>query len=216
MTVHHAQRWGAFGEVGTSIEMHPDERPFLRAVSQAHLRTGLPIFTHTEHDGCASCALTQLDLFEAQGVDPRHLCIGHLSDITQEDDPDSRTHQEIARRGAFLGFDTVGRALAFAPPATGRMGKLPPSFPDIPEAEKVRRVVSIVDAGYEDQCTTVFRFLERGRPQVQLGERVLNDPCAVHAQATTRGARRGDAPEDPDRQSSPIPFVCADVILGLT
>ena len=131
--------------------MHPDERPFLRAVSQAHLRTGLPIFTHTEHDGCASCALTQLDLFEAQGVDPRHLCIGHLSDITQEDDPDSRTHQEIARRGAFLGFDTVGRALAFAPPATGRMGKLPPSFPDIPEAEKVRRVVSIVDAGYEDQ-----------------------------------------------------------------
>ena len=145
-----AQRWGAFGEVGTSMEMHPDERTFLRAISRAHLRTGLPIFTHTEHEGCASCALEQLDLLEAQGVEPRHLCIGHLSDITQEEDPDSRTHKAIADRGAFLGFDTVGRALGVAPPRTSRAGKLPAEFSDIPEAQKVRRILSVLDAGHED------------------------------------------------------------------
>ncbi len=36
-----------------------------------------------------------------------------------------------------------------APP--GAPGKLPPSFVDIPDAVKVRRVVSVLDAGYENQ-----------------------------------------------------------------
>ena len=143
-----AQRWGAFGEIGSSIEMHPDERTFLRAVSQAHLRTGVPIFSHTDHDGCASCALEQLDIFESQGVDPSHLCIGHLSDIRRDEDADSKTHKVIAARGAFLGFDTVGRALGLAP--RGTPGKLPPTFVDVPEAEKVERVLSVLEAGYED------------------------------------------------------------------
>jgi phosphotriesterase-related protein len=143
-----AQRWGALGEIGTSMEMHPDERRFLRAVSQTHLRTGLPIFSHTDHEGCASCALEQLDIFESEGVDPAHLCIGHLSDITLEEDAESRTHKAIAARGAFVGFDTVGRALGMAP--QGAPGKLPPSHEDIPEAVKVRRVLSVLDAGYED------------------------------------------------------------------
>jgi phosphotriesterase-related protein len=44
--VRHArdQRWGAFGEIGTSDDMTPDERKMLRAVGKAHVRTGLPIF----------------------------------------------------------------------------------------------------------------------------------------------------------------------------
>ena len=144
-----AQRWGAFGEIGTSMETHPDERKFLRALSQAHQRTGLPIFTHTEHHGCASCGLEQLDLFESQGVNPAHLCIGHLSDITQKEDPHSETHKAIARRGAFVGFDTVGRALGGAAPGT--FGKLPADFPDIPDRDKARRVLSLLDAGLEDR-----------------------------------------------------------------
>src|SRR5262245_16554106 len=104
-----AQRWGAFGEIGTSMETHPDEQKMIRAVSKAHLRTGLPIFTHTPHESCGKCALEQLDLYESQKVDPRHLCIGHLSDL--KDDPKVQTAIAIARRGAFLGFDTVGHEL---------------------------------------------------------------------------------------------------------
>jgi predicted metal-dependent phosphotriesterase family hydrolase len=31
------------------METHPDEQKMMRAVSKAHLRTGLPLFTHTPH-----------------------------------------------------------------------------------------------------------------------------------------------------------------------
>ena len=133
------QGWGAFGEVGTSMEMHDDERRFLRSVSRAHHATNLPIFTHTEHQGCRPCGLEQLAVFEDEGVDPSHLCIGHQSDITPEQDPGWTTHLEILSRGAYLGLDTVGRALALS------------SSPDVPEAEKVKMALQILDAGYEDQ-----------------------------------------------------------------
>ena len=39
-----AQRWGAFGEIASSLEMRPDERKVHRAVARAHVQTGLPIF----------------------------------------------------------------------------------------------------------------------------------------------------------------------------
>ena len=143
-----AQRWGAFGEIGTSMPMHADERKFLTALSQAHTRTGIPIFTHVDHEGCAPCALEQLDLFEAQGVKPASLCIGHLSDITTAQDATAETHKAIARRGAFLGFDTVGRALGGAAPSVP--GKLPPEFPDVPDRDKVRRLLAVLEAGFED------------------------------------------------------------------
>jgi phosphotriesterase-related protein len=144
-----AQRWGAFGEIGTSAKMHPDERKFLQALSQAHRRTGIPIFTHVDHNGCPSCAVEQLDVFEAQGVKPASVCIGHLSDITFDQDATSDAHKTIARRGAFLGFDTVGRALGGAAPNTP--GKLGSDFRDVPDRDKVKRVLTMLEAGFEDQ-----------------------------------------------------------------
>ena len=133
------QRWGAFGEIASSEEMQPDEHKVFRAVGKAHLRTGLPVFTHTPHHGCVPCGLAQLDALESQGVDPRHVCIGHLTDSKLEQDTGWQTHKAIAERGAFLGFDTVGHPLALA------------YTPDIPEAQKVEMVLSILEAGYEDQ-----------------------------------------------------------------
>ena len=133
------QRWGAFGEIASSEEMQPDEQKVFRAVGTAHLRTGLPIFTHTPHHGCVPCGFAQLDVLESQGVDPRHVCIGHLTDIKPDQDAGWQTHKAIAERGAFLGFDTVGHPLGLA------------YTPDIPEAQKVEMVLSILDAGYEDQ-----------------------------------------------------------------
>ncbi len=125
-----AERWGAIGEIGSSLEMHPDERKVLRAACQVHLQTGLPLFTHTPHQGCASCAVEQLDVIESMGVDPRLVCIGHLADIT--DDPTAETHKALARRGAFLGFDTVGHQITQG------------------DAEKVAMITSVIDAGLED------------------------------------------------------------------
>lgn len=130
------ERWGALGEVGSSFPaMHDDERRMIRAVSQVHRRTGLPIFTHVPHESCPSCAIEQIDLYEAAGVDMAHLCIGHLSTIQRSDDPGWETHKEIAGRGAFLGFDTVGHRMSA-------------SF--IPEREKVDMVLNALEAGYED------------------------------------------------------------------
>jgi phosphotriesterase-related protein len=130
------QRWGAFGEIGTSLQMQPDERKVLRAIGKAHVRTGVPIFTHVPHEGCPSCALEQLDVFESVGVSPRSVCIGHLATIQTGQDPEMKTHQTIAKRGAFVDFGPVGHEMARS---------------HIPEAEKARRFKMLVDAGIEDQ-----------------------------------------------------------------
>jgi phosphotriesterase-related protein len=127
-----AQRWGALGEVGSSPTMHPDERKVFRAVAKVHLRTGLPIFTHTPHEGCKSCGKEQLDIFESLGVNPRIVCIGHLSDI--RDDPKAETQIAIAKRGAFVGFDTVGHT-------AGALAR---------GEEHARMVLSVLEAGFED------------------------------------------------------------------
>lgn len=130
-----AQRWGAFGEIASSQPMQPEERKVLRAIGKAHLRTGLPIFTHTPHESCPQCALEQLDVFESVGVPVKHLCIGHLSAIKPDAEPLAQTAKAIAKRGAFLGFDTVGHMM-------GRSA--------IPEAHKVRYIQALLDAGCED------------------------------------------------------------------
>jgi phosphotriesterase-related protein len=131
-----AQNWGALGEFGSSETMHADERKVFRATAKAHLRTGLPIFTHTPHSSCPKCALEQLDILEKAGADPRHVVIGHMSAIKDEDDPTSETHRAVAKRGAFIGLDTMGHEMT-------------QSF--IPEVRKVNLVKRILDAGFESQ-----------------------------------------------------------------
>lgn len=125
-----AKRWGAFGEIGSSEEMTADERKVFRVVGKTQVRTGLPVFTHTSHAGCRKCALEQLDILDSTGANPRSLCIGHLSDI--RDDPKAETHKQIARRGAFLGFDTVGHQLGQG------------------DAKKIELILEVLQAGYED------------------------------------------------------------------
>ena len=146
LTDARGQNWGAFGEVGTSMEMHETERTFLRAVSRAHHATNLPIFTHTEHEGCRPCGLEQLDVLEEENVDSSRVCIGHLSDVTAEQDPGWTSHLEIGRRGAYLGYDTVGRALNLG------------NSPEIPAADKVRMVLNVLEAGYEDRVLLAADF----------------------------------------------------------
>lgn len=99
------------GEVGTSFKkITPLEEKLLQAAAIAHRRTGLPILTHTTH---GTMGLEQLDILEKAGVDLEKVIIGHC-DLNTE----IRYHLEIARRGANLGFDTVGKerwVSAYAP-----------------------------------------------------------------------------------------------------
>ena len=149
------ERWGALGEVGSSFPaIHDDERKMARAISRAHHRTGLPIFTHVPHESCPSCAIDQIDIYEAEGVDLAHLVIGHQSTIKRSDDPGWETHKEIARRGAFVGFDTVGHRMSA-------------SF--IPEREKVDMVLNALDAGIEDQILLSSDFANTAQIKANWG-----------------------------------------------
>jgi len=140
-----AQRWGAFGEIGTSNTTRPDERKVMRAIAKAHKRNGLPIFTHTPHDSCAKCANDQMEIYTSLGVDMGKLCIGHLSEI--RNDPKAELHKSIAKAGAFLGFDTVGHFL--------------PHAPDQPDSMRVQMFLAVLEAGYEDH---LLLSSDLGRP----------------------------------------------------
>jgi len=126
-----AERWGVIGEMGTgsAVPMDPEERKGFQAAAKAHVRTGLAIITHV-NDGCVQCAVDQVDVLEAGGVDLRRVVIGHLNDIT---DQPAAASIAIARRGVNLGFDHSAK-------------------PDDPRIDEyVRTILGVLEAGYEDR-----------------------------------------------------------------
>ena len=122
-----AERWGAFGEIGSSAEITADERKMLRAVGKAHLATNLPIFTHTAN---GLEAVTQLDILESVGVSPDRIVIGHMGGL---EDPDATVHRAIAARGAYVGFDRLGGG----PEADGHKVPMVQAMLDAGQAERV-------------------------------------------------------------------------------
>jgi len=103
-------RYGALGEIGEmpNAPMSELERKVFRAIGRAHLQTNLPIFTHNAYGTGPNvprdAGLRQLDAFESVGVDPRRIAIGHMCCL---DDPKAEVIIELAKRGAFVGFDRV-------------------------------------------------------------------------------------------------------------
>jgi phosphotriesterase-related protein len=71
-------------------------------------------------------ALRQLDVLEAAGAKPPHIAIGHVCCL---DDPKAEIAQQIAKRGAYVGFDRA-------------------TIPLVPDAQKVTTILAMVDAGY--------------------------------------------------------------------
>jgi phosphotriesterase-related protein len=132
------QRLGAFGEIGQQGGvMTADERKVFEAVAKAQVKTGLPIFTHNAYTGTRQTdnpvpkdtALKQIDVLEAAGATPRSLAIGHVCCL---DDPKAEIAQQIARRGAFVGFDRVTIQQI------------------IPDDRRVLTIMSMVEAGHAD------------------------------------------------------------------
>lgn len=81
-------------------QITPYEEMVLRAAAQAACATGTPLTTHTE-DG--TMGREQLDLFAAEGVELKHVIIGHSCGSA-----DLRYHVDMLDRGCFLGFDRFG------------------------------------------------------------------------------------------------------------
>ncbi len=188
-----ASRFGAFGEIGQQGGvMTDDERKVFTAIAKAHARTGLPIFTHNAYTGTRptqapvprDTALKQLDLLLANGVKPGNLAIGHVCCL---DDTKAEIPIEIARRGAFIGFDRVTIAL-------------------VPDAQKVTTILAIVAAGHASkiliasdfsnprglkkngggglgQAVTVFApmLLKAGLPEATLKSILVDNPRAFLA-----------------------------------
>ena len=120
------ERWGAFGEIGSAADMTPDERKVFRAVGKAHVKTNLPIFTHTAG---GRPALEQLDIFESVGVKPQRVMIGHMGGTN-----DPTVPKAVCSRGAYIGFDQIARSY---------------TQPQRLEAQ-VRMIVTLIDVGYAD------------------------------------------------------------------
>jgi predicted metal-dependent phosphotriesterase family hydrolase len=89
-------------KVGTSKQRisEPEERLF-RGAARAHLRTGAPITTHAT---LGTMGPEQAQIFLEEGADLRRVVIGH-SDLNGN----PAYHEGILRRGATVGFDTIGK-----------------------------------------------------------------------------------------------------------
>jgi phosphotriesterase-related protein len=99
----------------------------LRAAARAHLRTGVPISTHTH--AAHKVGLEQQDIFASEGVGLDRIVIGHCGDSS-----DLHYLSALAERGSYLGMDRFGFTL--------------PGRPPIPVAERVNMVAELCRRGY--------------------------------------------------------------------
>lgn len=96
-------RAGVIGEIGTSGDIHPDERKCLRAAAFAQQATGLAITIH-----CAipyeKAAIEIMSLLGEAGADPERCILGHMSHTIDDLD----YHRAAAATGACLQYDRFG------------------------------------------------------------------------------------------------------------
>ncbi len=111
-------RAGIIGEIGPHRHYVSavEERAF-RAAARAHKETGVTISTHANRHWAG---LQQLDIFEEEGVDLQRVVIGHC-DCPDHEPGISEYLERIARRGAFVQFDTVRGANEYDTRKRGRL-----------------------------------------------------------------------------------------------
>ena len=74
----------------------------LRAAAGAAVRAGVPLILHTEY---GAGAVEAVKLCEAEGLDPARIALCHVDRQAEDFGP----HEAVARTGAYLEYDTVGR-----------------------------------------------------------------------------------------------------------
>lgn len=166
----NADNLGAFGEIGqmpNTFSLSEQEEKVFRGVAKAHLRTNLPIFTHNAYgtgpDVPRHAGLLQLDVLESAGVSPDRIVIGHLGSL---DEPSAFMAIQIAKRGAFVGFDrlepgppgiqdsqmnTVDRIAREKGTGTKTGTGKKKSDPARESERQVNEVVAVINAGYADK-----------------------------------------------------------------
>jgi phosphotriesterase-related protein len=160
-----AGRLGAYGEFGVvngEADLDPLEKKVFRSVGRAHLRNGLPIFTHNNYatgpDVPSDIALRQLDLFEAVGVNPAHVAIGHVCCL---DDPKAAVAIALAKRGAYVAFDRVTRQQQW-----------------VSDEHRLHMIMAFIEAGHLDRLLLSSDYI--GRVNTNVGE-ISVYPGPLHA-----------------------------------
>ena len=85
-------------KVATSDPISENEELMLRSAAKTHLRTGVPITTHTPSQ--SRIGEEQVRILKEEGVEPHQIYIGHINTT-----PDKEYHRELARLGVWLGWD---------------------------------------------------------------------------------------------------------------
>jgi len=75
------------------------------AAAIVHLKTGVPILTHSE---LGTMMLEQVELLRSLGVAPSHVIISH-----GDRNPDWVVHRDVAQTGAYIEYDCPGRIKYF-------------------------------------------------------------------------------------------------------
>lgn len=86
---------------GSYNVLHPDEVKTTHACALAHLKTGAPIWCHTEYGTMGN---EIVDIFTSHGVDPHKIVVGHSD---RNCDPDYLL--PLAKKGVYVGFDGCGK-----------------------------------------------------------------------------------------------------------
>ncbi|MFE9459568.1 phosphotriesterase [Streptomyces californicus] len=96
-------RPGVIGEIGSHGDVPTAaEAKVVRAGARAALATGLSVATHAQ---LGRGGLAQLELLTGEGLPAHRVSVGHQDLL---DDPG--VHRELAASGAYVAFDTVGKA----------------------------------------------------------------------------------------------------------
>ncbi|MFB4419559.1 phosphotriesterase [Streptomyces sp. QL37] len=94
---------GVLGEIGSHGDVPTaPEAKVLRAGARAALATGLSLATHAQ---LGRGGLAQVEILTGEGLPAHRISIGHQDLL---DDPG--VHRELAARGAYVAFDTVGKS----------------------------------------------------------------------------------------------------------
>ena len=127
-------RAGIIGEIGTSQTLFDAEIKVLRAAAMAHCRTGAPVIVHL--NPWAQHGVRVIDILEAGGVAPEHICLCHMDILL-----DLADMRRVLDRGAFLEFDNFGKEFT----SGSSYGRFPS------DAERMEVLYRLVDAGYLPQ-----------------------------------------------------------------
>lgn len=128
-------RAGIIGEIGTSVQILPDEEKALRAAARASLATGAAVNVHLEVGGMEG--LKVLDILASEGMPLDRVVLSHLDQTLCAPD----YHRALMDRGAYIEFDTFGSEFYYDQWATQERR----------DTERVAAVATLVRDGYTER-----------------------------------------------------------------